>query len=325
MKLRIFWRHPLLPLLALMTIALAGLVFGSRSLHPSEFYQSGHWHPLLSLRSVRVLGTIVIGGSLAISGLTFQAVLRNPLAEPFTLGVSGGGALGATLAFVLGLRALTQYAVPFSALAGALLALGLVLLVSRSGNWCSESLLLSGVIVGTICSSLLTYLLSIAQHQELAGVTWWLLGDLQGLDLRLLWPAAIFGLFTLLLLRWFAGDLNALSLGAEQAFYLGVNARRLLFLLVLLASLLAAFSVCLAGIISFCGLIIPHIVRRIYGCDHRRIIFTTFFWGAAFLLLCDLLSRSIFSSREVPIGVLTALVGGPLFLLLINRRGQYAA
>ncbi|NLF94672.1 MAG: iron ABC transporter permease, partial [Oligosphaeraceae bacterium] len=248
-----------------------------------------------------------------------------PLAEPFTLGVSGGGALGATLAFVLGLRALSQYAVPCAALGGALLALGLVLLVSRSGDWCSESLLLSGVIVGTICASLLTYLLSIAQHEELAGVTWWLLGDLQGLDLRLLWPAAAYTLFALLLLRWRAGELNALALGEEQAYYLGVNARQLLFLLVLLASLLAAFAVCLAGIISFCGLIIPHIVRRVYGCDHRKIVFTAFFWGASFLLLCDLLSRSIFPAREIPIGVLTALVGGPIFLLLLKRGRHYAA
>ncbi len=319
-------RHPvLLPILALLVIAFAGTVLGSRCLWPTEFYHSGSWHPLLGLRVVRIFGTIIIGGSLALSGMVFQAVLRNPLAEPFTLGVSGGAALGATLSFVLGLRALTQYAVPFSALAGALLALGLVLLVSRSGNWCSESLLLSGVIVGTICASLLTYLLSIAQHEELAGVTWWLLGDLQGLDLAMLWPAAAYALLTLLLFRYWAGDLNALSLGEEQAFYLGVNARSLLFLLVLLASLLAAFSVCLAGIVSFCGLIIPHIVRRIYGCDHRKIVFTTFFWGAVFLLLCDLLSRSIFREREIPIGVLTALVGGPIFLLLINRRRRYAA
>jgi len=319
-------RHPLLlPVLALLLIALAGLILGSRCLWPAEFYRSGFWHPLLGLRLVRVLGTIIIGGSLAVSGLIFQAVLRNPLAEPFTLGVSGGGALGATLAFVLGLRALSQYAVPCAALGGALLALGLVLLVSRSGDWCSESLLLSGVIVGTICASLLTYLLSIAQHEELAGVTWWLLGDLQGLDLRLLWPAAAYTLFALLLLRWRAGELNALALGEEQAYYLGVNARQLLFLLVLLASLLAAFAVCLAGIISFCGLIIPHIVRRVYGCDHRKIVFTAFFWGASFLLLCDLLSRSIFPAREIPIGVLTALVGGPIFLLLLKRGRHYAA
>ena len=312
--------YVLLPLVAVATLILLGLCGGSRWLSPGEFLLEGSLHPVLELRLVRVLAAVVVGGSLALSGMVFQATLRNPLAEPFTLGLSGGAAVGATLAYIFGLRAASLYAVPFAALAGALVVLGLVLLVSRGGNWGIESLLLSGVIAGTICSSLLMFLLSVAQQSELAGITWWMLGDLQSVDPDLLWPVAVYAAIALVALRAMAGDLNVLSLGDEEAFYLGVNPRRLVLVMILLASLLAASTVCLSGIISFCGLIIPHIVRRLYGCDHRRIVFTVFLWGSGFLLLCDLLSRSVFREREIPIGVLTSLLGGVVFLMILHRR-----
>jgi len=318
--------YVLLPLVAVIALALLGLCGGSRWLSPAEFWLDvGGLHPVLELRLVRVTAALVIGGALALSGMVFQAVLRNPLAEPFTLGLSGGAAVGATLAYILGLRALSLYAVPFAALAGALVVLSLVLLVSRGGNWGVESLLLSGVIAGTICSSLLMFLLSFAQQSELAGVTWWMLGDLQGVDPDLLWPVAVYTIIALIVLRVLAGDLNVLSLGDEEAFYLGVNPRRLVIFMILIASLLAASTVCLAGIISFCGLIIPHIVRRLYGCDHRRILFTGFLWGGGFLILCDLLSRVVFREREIPIGVLTSLLGGVVFLMILKRRRPHDA
>ena len=183
------------------------------------------------------------------------------MAEPFTLGISGGAGVGAALSFVLGLRALSLYAVPFSALAGALIVLTLVLLISRNGNYGTESLLLSGVIAGTVCSSILMYILSAAQSDELANITWWMLGDLQSVDTELLIFQGSYALIALIVIQIFAKDINILSLGDEHAFYMGINVRKINLILILTASLLAAGTVALAGIISFCGLIVPHIVR----------------------------------------------------------------
>ena len=166
------------------------------------------------------------------------------------------------------------------------------------------------------------YLLSVAETEELANVTWWMLGDLQSVDLDLLIFQGIYALIATVILFILGNDINAISLGDEQAFYMGVNVKRVNFILILTASLLAAGTVALAGIISFCGLIIPHIVRKLWGSDHKKIIFTNFFAGGIFLMLCDIGSRSVFTARELPIGVLTAVIGGPVFLFLLNRRSK---
>lgn len=310
-------RDFLLFIIAILLI-IAGVFFGSGILELREIFSS----PIAELRFIRILAALVIGGSLALAGMTFQAVLQNVLAEPFTLGISGGAGVGAALAIVLGLKTLTLYAVPFAALAGALIVLALVLIVSRNGANGAESLLLSGIIGGTICSSILMYLLSAADNDELANVTWWMLGDLQSVDLDLLIFQGIYALIAMMLLFMLARDINALSLGYEQAFYMGVNVRKISFILIIIASLLSAGTVALAGIISFCGLIIPHIIRRLCGSDHRQIIFTNFLSGGIFLMLCDIASRSIFMERELPIGVLTAVIGGPVFIFLLNKRSS---
>lgn len=308
-------------LIASFVCIAAGVFLGSRTLGFSEIFSS----PVAELRFIRILAAFIIGGSLALAGMTFQAVLKNVLAEPFTLGISGGSGIGAALAFILGLKAISPYAVPFSALAGALIVLALVLFISNNGSRGQESLLLSGVIAGTICSSVLMYLLSIAQTDDLASVTWWMLGDLQSVDLDLLIFQGIYAVAALGILQFFAMEINAVAMGDEHAFYMGVNIRRMNLLLIITAALLSAGTVALAGIISFCGLIIPHIVRRLCGSDHRKIIITVFLSGGIFLVLCDIASRIIFVEREIPIGVLTALIGGPVFLFLLNRRTQNAA
>lgn len=306
--------------LILLAIALlcmiCGIIFGSGIVNFNEIFSS----PIAELRAIRMFAAFIIGGSLALAGLVLQALLKNVLAEPFTLGISGGAGIGAALAFVLGLKALSLYAVPFAALAGALIVFGAVLLISRNGKYGTESLLLSGVIAGTICSSVLMYILSVAQTEELASVTWWMLGDLQSVDLDLLIFQAGYAVIAVGVIQFFAKDINALSLGDEHAFYMGVNVRKVNLILVFTASLLAAGTVALAGIISFCGLIVPHMVRRLFGSDHSRIILNSFLCGGIFLMLCDIGSRIIFTEREIPIGVLTALIGGPVFLFILNRR-----
>ncbi len=303
-------------ILLTITAVICGVIFGSRVLAFEEIFSS----PIAEIRFTRTLAALIIGGSLAMAGLILQAVLRNVLAEPFTLGISGGAGIGAALAFVFGLHIISVYAVPFAALAGALIILTAVLFISRSGNFGTESMLLAGVIAGTICSSVLMYILSAVQVDELANVIWWMLGDLQSVESKLLYFQAIYALMAIIILQFFAGEINALSLGEEHAFYLGVNIKRSNLILIITASLLAAGTVALAGIISFCGLIIPHIVRRLFGNDHKKIIFPTFVTGGFFLILCDIASRIVFRERELPIGVLTAIIGGPVFLWILARR-----
>ena len=314
-------KRNLLLVILFLFLFCSGVLLGSSALTAGEIFSS----PIAGLRAVRILGAFVIGGSLALSGLVFQAVLKNLLAEPFTLGIAGGSGVGAALSIILGLKSITLLAIPFSALLGALTVLGIVLLISRKSNFGSESLLLSGVIAGTVCSNILMYLLSAAENDELANVTWWMLGDLQSVDLPLLSFQAGYACFALVLLQFFSNEINAVSLGDEQAFYLGVNVKKMNFILILTAALLSAGTVALAGIISFCGLIIPHIVRRLHGSDHRKIIVTTFLYGGCFLMICDIISRIIFAERELPIGVLTALIGGPVFLTILCRRSKYNA
>ena len=307
----------------LLNIALLvlGICWGARWYSPMAFiHDFESLRPLFMLRFQRMITAITIGGSLSLAGLILQAVLRNPLAKPFTLGLSGGASIGAALSFVLGFYSKWVFAVPLGAFLGAISTLAIVLWISRCGRNGTESLLLSGVIAGTIASNVLVQILSFAQNEELAGITWWTLGDLQGTDPRLLWPGVVLLFIALVLYRCMADKIDAIALGDAQAFYLGGNPRKLTVVLVASASFLAAETVAMAGIISFCGLIIPHIVRQCFGCIHRHIVLTTALWGGAFLMICDILSRCISTQHEIPIGVMTAVIGGPLFLWLLNKQ-----
>lgn len=276
-----------------------------------------------TLRLYRLAAAFVIGGALALSGLIFQAILRNPLAEPFTLGLSGGAAVGAALAFITGAFLWNLYTVGAFAFAGALLVLALVLFIGRGGARGAETLLLSGVIAGTIASGILMFLISFASHGELAGITWWMLGDLQGVEPKFLYAEAVLLAVSAVAVQFSAGGINALTLGEAQAWDLGINPKRLTLQLTLLASLLAAGTVAMAGIIGFCGLVIPHAVRRLFGWNHRKIVFPTVFLGGLFLVGCDQLSR-LDPIRGMPVGVVTSLIGGPLFLWLLTRRANHA-
>ena len=315
-----------LPLILLPVLLVLGLCGGAYWISPLElrsFFGPAAPAPVLVLRLDRMAAAFVVGASLSLSGLVFQAVLRNPLAEPFILGISGGASVGAALMIVFGLAAGSVLSIPFGALAGALLALVVVLLISRGGSRGRENLLLSGVITGTIAGSLLMFLISIAHTDQLAGITWWMLGDLQTADPALLGPGLIVLLAAFGVVWYHSRSVNALAIGDSEAWNLGVDTRKLTLLLVVTASLLAACTVALAGIIGFCGLIVPHLVRRIHGCDHRKIVPLAFLWGADFLMFCDLLSRLPYPFKEIPVGVITSLIGGPLFLWIINRRARH--
>lgn len=273
---------------------------------------------IVNLRLTRMLGAFVTGAALACSGLIFQAILKNPLAEPFTLGLSGGSAVGAALSFITGVALISTSFTNIFAFIGAIAVLMLVLFISKNANSSSESLLLSGVITGTIMSGILMYLISIFPNADkLAGITWWMLGNLQTPDSFILISNWILLIVSGILIQYYASDIDAMSIGSLEAYNLGVNPKKVLLILTIIGSLLAASTVALAGIIGFCGLAVPHIVKLLHGNIHRKLVIPTIALGGIFLMLCDTLSRT-FSAREVPIGVVTSLIGGPLFLWLLN-------
>ena len=275
------------------------------------------------LRLPRALQAALVGAALAASGATFQALLRNPLAEPYILGVSGGAAVGAVTATVLGLAARAGWVVPLAAFAGAVGAMLLVLriagVVGRALD--VQTLLLSGVVVGTFFNACILLVLVFAEPEAFRAAIFWMMGGLAGAS----WPGtALLALYLapgIALLLALARALNLLSLGEETAAYLGTPVRRTQVLAYGVASLLTAAAVAASGAIGFVGLVVPHVVRLLWGSDHRLLLPAAMLLGAAFLLLSDTLARTLAAPAEIPLGVVTAFVGVPFFLWLLRRRG----
>lgn len=316
----------LLVTLSLFIIS-AALFFGSSFVPFRDFFtENGAISPIILSRIYRIAAAFFAGGSLALSGSCYQAVLRNPLAEPYILGVSSGAALGTALAFITKAAQVSIYILPAFAAAGGVAAIFLVLLPSLFRKGDNTTLLLSGVITGTVFSSILMALITFAGTQEISSVTWFLLGDLSSSDPLLLRFFMVISIILVLLLILLSPKANALMLGDDYARSMGIEPLKTSILLLFLASLLTAGSVALTGIIGFAGLIVPHILRKCGFSDNRKLFPLSFYGGGLFLVFCDLLSRSIFTAREIPIGVITAFLGGILFLRLLynnnNKEGS---
>jgi iron complex transport system permease protein len=252
-----------------------------------------------------------------------QALLRNPLADPYVLGISSGAGLGAVISIAAGAGAnfLGISAVPACAFAGAVCAMILVYNLSRSGGrLLIQSMLLAGVIVGSVLSSMLMFIVSVSEREAIHDVLWWLLGDLQVFDVGMLYVVGVVVIAGTLCTFFFARHLNAITLGEEEAHHLGVNVEADKRILFILSSLLSGSIVSACGVIGFVGLIIPHTVRLIVGPDHRILLPSAAICGAIFLVICDTVARTILLPAEVPIGVITALVGGPFFIVLLKKR-----
>ena len=275
--------------------------------------------PLFMLRLLRILAGLVVGAALALAGCALQTVLRNDLADPFVLGLSGGASLGAALALASGLAALSAFVLPAAAFAGALVALALVLAVARAAGRSPVTLILAGVVFGAIASSLLMLVLTFSGVHSLQSITWWMLGNLQNAEPPLLAAAAACVAVAAIVLLSQARALNALVLGPDLAKSLGVETGRVVPLVLVAASLATAAAVSLAGVIGFVGLIVPHAVRRLVGTNHRALLPISALAGGLFLVACDALGRC-FGAVEIPAGVVTALTGGPFFLYLLIRR-----
>ena len=282
---------------------------------------------LVGVRLPRVLLGAVAGAGLAIVGAGFQAVLRNPLAEPYVLGVSGGAALGATCALLLGFAGTTLLGaslVPLAALCGGLAATAFVYALARASRGASAtSMLLAGVVVNAIASAAITFLKTLVSASKAQELLFWLMGFLDVPSRASLAMVSIYVAAGAALLLRDAGRLNLLALGDEQAAHLGVDVRALERRVFLACSLVTGAIVSVTGLIGFVGLIVPHALRRLFGPDNRTLLPASLMCGGAVLVVCDLASRMLFRwlHTEPPVGAVTALVGGPLFLVVLRRNG----
>lgn len=273
---------------------------------------------ILYLRIFRALTAIVVGSGLAVSGIALQAILRNPLAEPYLLGTSSGAGLGAIISIIVGI---SRIYLPLAAFLGAIVSVLLVYNLARQNNKIREqSLILSGVIISVAFSALIVFLVSISGNETLHGLTWWLWGSLQTYDFKLLLMVSSITIAGIAVIYIFSQDLNAISIGEEEAIHLGINAETVKKIVILTTSLITASLVCICGIIGFVGLMVPHMMRMVVGPNHKILIPTTCLAAAIFMIICDLLSRTILPPLEIPIGVITALLGTPTFIFLLKRK-----
>jgi iron complex transport system permease protein len=273
------------------------------------------------LRLPRVVLACLVGGALGVSGVGLQALVRNPLADPFLLGLSGGAGLGAVAAIMLHLPG--PWALPLAAFAGAVGAMVLVyrlgLVGGSGGELDPRILLLGGVAVGAFAAAVTTAVVSLAEATELRNAFLWLWGGFSGASWTTVLVMLVYAPVPLFVIAAAARPLDLLALGEEPAQYLGADVRRLKQLVYLAASLLTAAAVAMAGVIGFVGLIVPHVCRLVWGRLHRTLIPTAFLTGAILLAAADTLARTVVAPRELPVGIVTALLGVPLFAFLLRR------
>ncbi|MDR1941864.1 MAG: iron ABC transporter permease [Endomicrobium sp.] len=318
--------------LAMLVVALASflisLASGSNGISFFDSFKAlfgmGLENDVMIIREIRfprVIAAFITGAGLAASGCVFQAILKNPLADPFTLGVSGGAAFGTAACFVSGLAALNLFFLPFCSFAGALTAVLTVYLLSSGKRFDSNSMILSGVVISYVFSSAVMLLYSLSSSRQIQAAFMWLMGDLSMIDDRMLAPVSVIVLIAVFFLCAGANIINVLVLGGEKSETLGINTERIIKIVFLTASLIAALCVSLCGVIGFVGLMTPHIMRKITGANHIVLIPASALAGAAFLPLCDTLARTLFAPVIIPVGVITGIAGGTFFIFLLLRNG----
>ena len=272
---------------------------------------------VLNMRFLRILTAILAGCGLAVSGIALQAILRNPLAEPYLLGTSSGAGLVAVIAVIIGV---SRIYMPLAAFIGAIASIILVYNLAREGNRISDkSLILSGVIVSIASSAVIVFLVSMFGNEAMHEISWWLWGSLQVYDYRLIGLVSIPVIAGIIAIYVFSQDLNAISIGEEEAMHLGIDTQNIKKILILITALITASLICICGIIGFVGLIVPHMMRLVVGPNHKVLIPTTCLAAAVFMVACDTISRTLFAPVEIPIGVITAIIGAPIFIVLLKK------
>jgi iron complex transport system permease protein len=322
--LKLAWVTALL-LAILLAAVYAGLAAGSSGgdftavLRTLLNETEGLQHDIIwRLRFPRVILAALVGATLSLGGMVFQALLRNPLAEPYILGISGGSAIGAIGGILLGLARFPG--VWLTAFGGSLTTLGVLLLMASGRSlFRGSTLLLSGVMVNAFCSAVIMFLISMAQDSRLHNILFWLMGDFSAavMDQSLALAATVLPCFFLLFMHSHA--MNLLTLGNDMARSMGVHIRRTTTVLLVLTSLMISATVSYCGLIGFVGLVMPHMLRLVLGPDHRILAPASVLGGAAFMVLCDVLARTLPAQGEIPVGVVTALVGAPLFVYLLRK------
>lgn len=327
MSKKLIWLvHALLLLAALSAVVILSLSMGEIPIPYKKIPQiladkeSMEYGVLFYIRIPRTLLGFAIGGSLSLAGAILQGIYRNPLVEPYTLGISGGASLGVTFAIVAGLHLLNILLLPLAGFIGAFTTIFLVYTLSlKKGALSVNRMLLIGVMISFISSSLMMFLMSITATENIHGIVFWIMGSLNESNTAMIGAMVALSVVCLLVAYLFVMPLNALRLGEEKARHLGIDSNVTIRILFVITSVLTGACIAVAGIIGFVGLVIPHIVRLFVGSDYRIMLGSSFLSGSIFLILCDIIARSIISPNELPIGVITGIVGGIVFIVLLSR------
>jgi iron complex transport system permease protein len=282
---------------------------------------------VVEIRLPRILLSIVVGAALGVAGTSFQALLRNPLADPYVLGVSSGAALGAIIALItepyLGLpTALAALLTPIGASVGGAATIAAVYFLGRrEGQIDSGTLLLAGIVSGSFLSAIIMFLMTTLPGRDVHGMVFWLMGDLSSpLQSILRWVLGIGFVAAASAIYTTASDLNLLLAGEKEAMHLGVDVHRVKLVVYIAASILTGLAVSVSGAIGYVGLLVPHVMRLFFGSDHRVLLPTAAFGGAIAIVIADTLARTVVAPSELPVGAMTALAGAPLFIYLLRRR-----
>jgi iron complex transport system permease protein len=324
------WVVSLSLLLVLLAAMFFGLSLGSSQSGIKSVFQNllgiGPQDPMLhtiiwKIRFPRILLATLVGGTLSLGGLVFQAILKNPLAEPYILGISGGSAIGAIIGILMGLVRFPG--VSLTAFSGSIGTL-LLILVMSSGHTIlkKDALLLSGVMVNAFCGAVIMFLVSLTQDARLHNIIFWLMGDLSMVDMPQVGILAAMLLPCFFLVFWFSNSMNLLLMGKEMAQTMGVNVKAVTVTLLVATSFMVSATVSYCGLVGFVGLVVPHLLRLLFGPDHRVLVPACVIGGGAYLVFCDVLARALPEQGEMPAGVITAMIGAPLFIYLLKKTRQ---
>lgn len=297
-----------------IVLTLGRGAIGRRDAIPTEF-----WLVVFGLRLPRIALGILVGAALSVAGAGFQALLRNPLADPYVLGVSSGAALGAILSLLIAPH--TAGAIQLAAFVGAAATIAAVYFLGRRGGQLdSATLLLAGIVTASFLSAVIMFMMTTLSGRDLRGMAFWLMGDLQtppSIDMRWLYLVLAIGVGCIFAA---SSDLNLILTGEQEARHLGVNVHRVKLVVYVAASVLTGLAVSVSGAIGYVGLLIPHVMRMLFGTDYRLLIPTSAIGGAIAIVLADTLARTVVAPTELPVGAMTALAGAPVFIYLMRRR-----
>lgn len=276
---------------------------------------------IYKIRFPRSILAVAVGGSLSLSGVVLQTIFKNPLVEPYTMGISGGASLAVAIALITGMvNKFGNYMLSLAGFVGSVFSVILINVISLNLRYRNiNNLLLIGVMISFISSSIITLLLSLSSSDSINSILFWTMGSLNETNIRMVYFTFFVSIICLILIYLFNRVLNALRLGEIEAQYLGLNTTLHINLLLLLTSILTGTSIAIAGIIGFVGLIIPHIIRTYVGTDHRILLISSYITGGIFLLICDIIARVVVSPNELPVGVVTGIIGGIMFIIILTR------